>query len=138
MRLFLDSSAIIDFLKGDETVRGALVGADLYSNSLCAYEVLTGERHSELKGYKSSYIQASLLFARIETLPVTYADSLKAADIAAKLIKTGSKVDDLDIIMAVHALENDATILTRDNRHFRILENAFGVRIRVLGSAEKK
>ncbi len=133
MKLFLDSSIVIEFLKGNQQVKDNLTGAEaMYTDALCAYEVLTGEKYNELKGFKNSYIHASLFFAQIETVTLNYSDAIKAADIAAKLIVKGKKVDDVDIIIAMHALEKGATILTKDSKHFKILEAEFGIPVKVL------
>ncbi len=133
MRLFLDSSIVIEFLRGNESVRDALKGAEaLYTDALCAYEVLTGERYNSIKGRKSSYLQASLFFAQMETMHLKYSDAIKAADVAARLIVRGRKVDDVDIIIAIHALEKGATIFTTDVKHFKVLEDETGVCVKVL------
>ena len=133
MKLFLDSSIIIEFLKGNEKVKAIMAEAEaMYTDTLCAYEVLTGEKYNELKGLKSSYIHASLFFAHIETMPMNYSDAMKSADVAAKLIIKGKKVDDVDIIIAIHALEKGAAVFTKDGKHFKVLEAEFGIPIRVL------
>ncbi|EET90435.1 MAG: type II toxin-antitoxin system VapC family toxin [Candidatus Micrarchaeales archaeon] len=99
----------------------------LYTSTLCAYEVLLGEKYNEVKGLKSSYIQVSLLFAQIETIALAYDDAIKASEIAAKLIGKGKKVDDIDILVAAQALKIGATVLTRDFRHFEILGKETGL-----------
>lgn len=132
MKLFLDASAVIEVLRGNQDAKAIMEGADaLYSSVLCAYEVLRGEQHSQIKGLKSYYVNASLLFARIDTLPVTYGDILNASDLSARLISKGKKVDDIDIIIAVQALSREASILTRDARHFKVLkeEGKFSVEL---------
>lgn len=43
-----------------------------------------------------------------------YSDAIKFADIAAKLIIKGKKVDDADIIIAMHPLENGAVVFIKD------------------------
>lgn len=104
----------------------------MYTDALCAYEVLTGEKYNELKGIKNSYLQASLLFTKIETVAMTYGDAIKAAEIAAKLIIDGKKVDDVDIIIATHALGKNAIVFTKDAKHFKVLEKLAGIQIKVL------
>ncbi len=119
---------MIEFLKGNKLVREKMKEAEsLYTSTLCAYEVLLGEKYNEVKGLKSSYIQVSLLFAQIETIALAYDDAIKASEIAAKLIGKGKKVDDIDILVAAQALKIGATVLTRDFRHFEILGKETGL-----------
>lgn len=133
MKIFLDSSAIIGFLKGDQGVVAAISGAEaIYSSALCAHEVLIGEKFNQLKGLKSYYVQASLLFAKIETMPVNYPTAMNSAEMAAKLMAVGRTVDSIDVIIAAQALEKGATVLTKDAKHFRALENEIGVGVKVI------
>ena len=124
----MDSSAIIEFLKGNVAARKKIGEAEsLYTSALCAYEVLLGEKYNEIKGLKSSYIQVSLFFEQIETMILSYDDVVKASDIAAKLVSKGNKVDDIDILIAAQALRIGAVMLTKDFRHFKILGDETGL-----------
>ena len=133
MKLFLDSSAIIEFLKGNDKARDAIAAADeLYTSSICAYEVLVGEKFVELKGMHSSYQNTLKFFDSILTLQFTYADSVRASEIAAELMLKGRKVDDFDVLLASQALANGATILTKDYRHFEVIEDSTDLSVEAL------
>ncbi len=82
---------------------------------------MLGEKYNEVKGLKSSYTQISLFFMQIETIALSYDDVIKASEIAAKLIIKGKKVDDIDILISAQALKIGATVLTKDFKHFEIL-----------------
>jgi len=121
---------VIEFLKGNKQAREKMSEAEsLYTSTLCAYEVLLGEKYNEAKGLKSSYIQVSLFFTQIETMALSYDDVIKASEIAAKLISKGKKVDDIDILISAQALKIGATVLTKDFRHFEILGEETGLLI---------
>ncbi|MDE1834495.1 MAG: type II toxin-antitoxin system VapC family toxin, partial [Candidatus Micrarchaeota archaeon] len=114
MKVSLDSSAIIEFLKGNKKVNGAITSADeLYTRSTCAYEVLLGEEFEQAKGIHFAYRSTVKFFESILTLQFTYDDSIKAAKIATGLMLKGRKVDDFDVLIAAQALSSAATLLTK-------------------------
>ena len=124
MKLFLDSSAIIDFFSGDTLIRNRIHAADKICTSVvCAYEVLIGERYNELKGLKSSYDRVSRFFDEIETLPFSYLNSIKASELSAKLILKGKKVNGLDVMIAAQAIAENACLLTKDS-DFKAIQRA--------------
>ncbi len=130
MRIFLDSSAIIELFKSNKDVSDAIKAAEeAYTSSICAYEVLTGERYMVEKGMNSSYPKVLKFFDKIAVADFTYADSILASRISAKLISKGKKVDDFDILIAAQALAKEASVLTKDTKHFRILKTEMGVSI---------
>lgn len=125
MKLFLDSSAIIDFFNGDALVRDRISSADeVYTSAICAYEILIGERYNELKGKKSSYEKALQFFDEIGTLPFTYLNSLKASELSARLTLKGRKVNTLDVLIAAQAIAENANLLTKDKDFGIIQKNA--------------
>ncbi len=133
MKLFLDSSAIIEFLKGNDKASDAIAAADeLYTSSICAYEVLVGEKFVELKGMRSAYQATLKFFDSVLTLQFTYADSVGASKIAAELMLSGKKVNDFDVLLASQALANGATILTKDSRHFEVIKDSTGLSVEAL------
>lgn len=131
MNLLLDTSAIIEFLKGNQKVRDSIAGSDnIYTSSICVYEVLVGEMHSEMRGLKSNYQRALSLFSKIEILQLTQKDATAASEITAKLMLKGKKVNDFDVLIGTQALAAGAPILTADAKHFRVLEKEAGVLVK--------
>jgi len=122
MSLFLDSSAIIELFKDNRSVTDVIANAsEVYTSSICAYEVLLGEKYREEKGMHSYLGKIQQLFEEIATLPFTYKDSIKASAIMAKLSAKGKKVDEFDVMIAAQALAVGAIILTKDAKHFEVL-----------------
>ncbi len=130
MKLFLDSSAVIELFANNRKVIDSIERADeVYTSSLCSYEVLTGEKFSEGKGLRSHYREASEFFDSAATLPFTLNDSKTASDIMAVLSIKGRKVPDMDILISAQALNNEFTVLTRDSRHFEIIRKETNLEI---------
>ena len=103
-------------------IQNRIHAADKICTSVvCAYEVLIGERYKELKGLKSSYDKVSQFFDEIETLPFTYLNSIKAAELSAKLVLKGKKMNGLDVIIAAQAITENACLLTKDS-DFKVIQ----------------
>lgn len=123
MRLFLDSSAIIEFMRDDGKAVEAIGSAsEVYVSTLCAYEVLVGERFQSLKGRNTSYQKVLNFFEAIATLPPSLLDAKEAADIMAKLKLGGVSVDPLDTVIAAQAIAADAVLLTKNEKHFKAIQ----------------
>ncbi len=133
MKLFLDSSAIIEFFKNNQHVVDAVGKADeLYTSSLCAYEVLFGEKYREEKGLVSHYNYTLMFFETIATISFTYHDAIIASGIMAKLALKGRKVAEIDALIAAQAIGKEAIVLTTDAKHFKIMKEEIGLLIHPL------
>lgn len=133
MNLFLDSSAIIDLFRNDKDVIDILSKADeVYTSSICAYEVLLGEMYNDKKGRQSALEKMQKFFEVMVTLPFTYNDSLKASEITAMLSIKGKKVDDFDVLIASQALALGSTVLTKNAKHFEIIKEETGLPIYIV------
>ncbi len=122
MKAFLDSSVIIDFLKGDTAVEEIIKQAkEVYTSSLCAYEVLLGEAYSESKGRPAQYSRTRRFFDTITTLPFTSQDALCASGLTSGLTLKGKKVSEFDSLIAAQALMIGATLITKD-AHFNVIK----------------
>ena len=130
MRLFLDSSAIIEIFRNNaDVVRRVSESGEIYTSVLCAYEVLVGERYHQNKGLRSSYDSALRFFADVPTLPVSNADAALAADITAALIAKGKTVEGFDFIIAAQALSKGAAVLTKNAKHFGAIAAETGLHV---------
>ncbi len=128
MKLFLDTSAIIEFMKNNSKAKDAIVQADeLYTSTICAYEVLVGEKYQTLKGRHSAYPKALKFFEATLTLLPSLPNAIKGSEIMAKLMLKGEQVESLDAIIAAQALDCGATILTKDVKHFDIIKRETGL-----------
>jgi predicted nucleic acid-binding protein len=133
MKSFLDSSIIIDFLENKQVAINAVLEADeVYTSSLCAYEVILGESYRKEKGLKSKYNDTVEFFKTMATLPFTYIDAINASGIMAKLAVKGKKVKQMDALIAAQALARETTLLTTDARHFKIIGDETGLSVRII------
>lgn len=123
MKLFLDSSAIIEFMKNDSNAIEIVGAADeIYTSTVCAYEVLVGEKFQSLKGRHTSYQKVMGFFETIATLPPSLPDANEAAYIMAKLMLKGITIDPLDTVIAAQALATGAVLLTKNEKHFKAVQ----------------
>lgn len=130
MKLFLDSSAVIELFKSNQKVVELINEADeVYTSSLCAYEVLLGEKYLENKGRRSQYTEVCVFFETAATIPFEYSDAKSASEIMAALSSKGKKIPEMDALITAQALASGATIVTRDSRHFKALEEETGLSV---------
>jgi hypothetical protein len=133
MRLFLDSSAIIELFRNNPDVVAAIKDADeVYTSSLCAYEVLAGEKYAEAKGMKSHYKDAANFFETVATMPFDYSDAKRTADIMSVLSAKGRKVPEIDALIAAQAIAAGLTILTKDAKHFAVIGAETGLAVQTV------
>ena len=93
-------------------VRGAGVGASIVSHA----EVFEGafgqgDTESQLKSYRQFLDQ-------FETLPLSGPIVELFAGIRSELRRAGNLIPDLDLLIAATAMHHDATLVTRNLRHF--------------------
>jgi predicted nucleic acid-binding protein len=123
MKIFLDSSAIIEFFKNNINVIELIANADeLYTSVICEYEVLVGENYKKQKRINSQLEAVQKFFDRAATLPLTFEDSINASEVMARLLTKSKKVDDFDVLIAMQAVSKESLLLTKD-KHFEILKN---------------
>ena len=133
MNIFLDSSAIIELFKNNDRISDTISEADdVYTSAICAYEVLLGEAYMIEKGRQSMLEKVQKFFETTNPLPFTYGNSLKASIMFSKLSAKGKKVDDFDVLIAAQALEKEATIITTDAKHFKVLRDEIGISVKIL------
>lgn len=79
------------------------------------YEVLSGLKHQDAK----RQLPAFLNFATWHTiLPLTQSACEIGSEIYAQQRKMGQTVDDIDILIASIALDNNLTLVTANQKHF--------------------
>ena len=123
----LDSTFVIDFLNNNPEARKKIEqekSGKLFFTDLTVYEVSLGINHLE----KSKRDRALNLFKEfimsLYYLPLSTEASFRAAGIKANLIKKGITIDDIDcIIAAIGIMNNINIIITRNVKHFSVIEN---------------
>ena len=119
----LDSTFIIDYLKGDEKAKAAY--EDHKTEGCCLteinlYEVAEGIMSADAKNKQSKKMDKFLDFVSgFNILPMMNLFAMDAARISALPLKTGKPIDDADCLIAgIMQANNVKKILTRNTKHF--------------------
>jgi len=118
----LETSFFIDFLRGKEPaieIYGRISKYNLLTTSIVAWEILRGPK---LAGRVKEYNDAVRLLERLPVLPYTLASAKIAANIEFELKKEGREVNLIDVLIAAIAIENNSTLVTRDEGYKHIEE----------------
>ena len=118
MRVVLDTSVLIDHLRASEPATEYL--ASLEGRPACSeisrIEVLQGLRSAEKRA-------AARLFALIEWVPVTEAIAQRAGELGRKWRRSHAGIAVADLAIAATAEQLDATLATRNLKHFPMFES---------------
>ena len=119
----LDTDTIIFSLKGDASVQKNLL---LHINDPIKTSVIT-LMELYYGAYKSQKVTGNL--AKIKTLEQSMeiiTPGLESAEVfgmlKSQLEKTGSRLDDFDLIIAACALSHNLTLVTNNEKHFQRIE----------------
>ena len=118
MGVTLDTSALVDVLRGDERVLSTLdeleaKGLTPALSSVAVFEVLSGV---EFTRSRSERVRLELFLHQI---PVEWFDldsARRAAELRAELMRSGRTPGAPDVMIAGHALAQGHTLVTRDAR----------------------
>ena len=117
MKAFLDASAIIDFMHGDEKLRSVISDIDeIFVSSLTAYEVLVGER------VEKRAKETEMFLDEFPDVSFEKQHMKKACGISRALSKRGRLINLIDIMVAGQALAMGAAIITNDKDYERVSE----------------
>jgi len=121
--VILDTSVLVDLLRGDETVQKRIraceeIGEPLKTTVITVYELYFG-------AYRSSHVEKNLALVRslLDSLEVLVFDR-EAGKIAARimtdLMKCGKPLDVRNVFIAAIAIRADDTLATRDKDFTRV------------------
>ncbi len=118
--IVVDSDVLIDFLRGNPTAKNKLEelagrGETLTTTTINAFEVLRGEI---LNGDDASYAKAKEFLASFSPIQFDFMAAEVASDLYAELRKAGTPLELADLLIAATAQARDATLLTRNRKHF--------------------
>lgn len=115
--LVFDTNFLIGFLKGEQVAKQKLesYGEPITTTAINAFELLYG--YHLVKDSKAVENAMGLLNS-ISTLPFDLEASNIAGRIAADLATKGKMLEHMDILTAAIALKYNATLVTRNTRHF--------------------
>ncbi len=116
MTILVDTSVMIDHLRGHEAARAALVAARaseerLLASVLSKIEVIAGMRTDEERATHA-------LFRVFEWIAVDDELAERAGAIARSFVRTHPRVDPVDYAIAATAERFDAALWTRNRKHF--------------------
>lgn len=121
MTILVDTSVLIDHLRGDESARAALTGA-AQSGERLACSVVT--RVEVLAGMRPGEETPTLrLLDGLDWIPVDEAIAERAGMLANAYLRSHPGVDPVDFIIAATAEAHDAALWTINVRHFPMFAN---------------
>ena len=109
--IVLDTSALIDLLRGGEEIR-TVVGGDVATTAVNYHEIFVGIRHHKAKAEERFFRR---FFSDIKILDFDQASAERSSEIMARLLALGISVNSFDVLIAGVAVANGAeTLITRD------------------------
>jgi tRNA(fMet)-specific endonuclease VapC len=121
-----DTDVLIDYLSGAEPgarrVSEAIESGALLTTAITRFELLSGARTARAEAGIRKLLDV------ISTLPVDEPCADRAALVRRSLEKSGASIGMADSLIAGIALVNNATLLTRNRKHF---ERVAGLRLAV-------
>lgn len=127
MNYILDTSAIIDILRGKDSVKKFIsdhLDSTFSTSCICEAEIAEGVYREEKGNIQIRQKQMKQLFASFhQVLPFNSAQANIAGRIRAELGKAGIMIDDLDILIAAAAIYLQAAIITKNPKHFTRIKN---------------
>ncbi len=120
MKFLLDSSTLIDIFAGDKQ---ALLNFDLASvddiavSSIVFAEIAAGMQKEPNTATPYLLAKSFMDFVRVETFGKNAA--LRAGELIDHLARKGSSIGAMDTLIAAHALELGATLVTANTKHFQ-------------------
>lgn len=119
-RVLIDTDILSYFLKGHTSVvdhvKMYLEEYDFLETSIITYyEIQSG---LIAKNATTQLIRFNRLMEHVLVLPLTEESALISSNIYAELKKQGKLVDDIDLLIAGIAIENNMTLVTNNESHF--------------------
>ncbi|MBM4248607.1 MAG: type II toxin-antitoxin system VapC family toxin [Euryarchaeota archaeon] len=113
----LDTSFVVDLLRGDETVSGFL-DSESATTAVTYFEMMSFRKRRKLKA-EGAILER--FFSEVPVLPFTRAAAEEASAITARLMDIGRPVNALDVLIASIALSERAErLITRDRDFLEI------------------
>ena len=114
MKVLIESSAIIDYLKGNKKVKEVILNSeDFYVSSLTVYEILLGKvKESEIFDFLSAF----------KIINPTKKDAIIGSRIYKKLKDRGKLIQSFDILISAQAINRRLTLVTKDSDFLKVKE----------------
>lgn len=118
--VLLDSTAVIELLRGDRTVTGLVSSsAEVFTSVVVVGELLYGARHSSRP--EANVKRVVDFLAAIDALPCDEATAEVYARLKQQLRARGRPIPDNDLWIAATAIQHECSLLNRD-AHFQEIE----------------
>ena len=124
MKYHLDTSTVLDVLRfhRDSLLNFELTPIQVISVSIIVvHELFQGVQESG-SGSRSKKLLDRFL-KTLEVIPFRVADAEESAQITRSLIKQGKPIGNLDTFIAAQAISANATLVTRNLKHFSRIPN---------------
>ncbi|MEJ2776236.1 type II toxin-antitoxin system VapC family toxin [Sulfolobaceae archaeon RB850M] len=114
MKVLIESSAIIDYLKGNEKVKEVILNSeDFYVSSSTVYEVLLGKvEESKVLDFLSAF----------KIINPTKKDAIIGSRIYKKLKDRGKLIGSFNILISAQAINKGLTLVTKDSDFLKVKE----------------
>lgn len=119
MSVVVDSSVIIDVLRGDPAATDALAvarsGGRIHANEVTRLEILAGMRATE-------ETETRRLLAEFIWHPIDESNAEIAGELGRRWLRANRGIDTPDLAIAATAIQLNAPLLTRNVKHFPMFE----------------
>ena len=114
IKVLIESSVIIDYLKGNKKVKEIILNSeDFYVSSLTVYEILLSKvKESEILDFLSAF----------KIINPTKKDAIIGSQIYKKLKDKGKLIGSFDILISAQAINRRLTLVTRDSDFLKVKE----------------
>lgn len=116
MTVVLDTSVLIDHLRGDERARRALTAVRAENSTPSASVLTKTELLAGMRAAERSETRA--LMSTIEWLDVDDDLAERAGTLAARFVRSHPGIEVVDFVIAATAERLEARLLTRNRKHF--------------------
>jgi hypothetical protein len=114
MKVLIESSAIIEYLKGNAKVKEIISNSeDFYVSTLTIFEVLLGKVEED---------KILDFFSAFNIIGLNKKDSVTASRIYKRLRDKGKLIGYFDILISAQAINRDLTLVTKDTDFLKVAD----------------
>jgi hypothetical protein len=124
MKVLIESSAIIEYLKGNAKVKEIISNSeDFYVSTLTIFEVLLGRvEENKILDFLSAF----------NVIGLNKKDSIIASRIYKRLRDKGKLIGYFDILISAQAINRDLTLVTKDTDFLKVADEFNEVKVALI------
>ena len=124
MKVLIESSAIIEYLKGNAKVKEIISNSeDFYVSTLTIFEVLLGKvEENKILDFLSAF----------NVIGLNKKDSIIASRIYKRLRDKGKLIGYFDILISAQAINRDLTLVTKDTDFLKVADEFNEVKVALI------